>query len=120
MNNNNRRHFLKTTGAVALGSTLPFQLARAAGENITVGFIYPGARDDFGYIQAHAQAAASIKKMPGVKVIEEENVPETFAAQQTMRIRNESDTCRILRHSNILTHRERGWRRSFVPLDNLE
>jgi simple sugar transport system substrate-binding protein len=84
MNQNNRRNFLKTTGAIALGSTLPFQLAQAAGEKITVGFIYPGSRDDFGYIQAHAQAAMAIKKMPGVKVIEEENVPETIAVQKTM------------------------------------
>jgi simple sugar transport system substrate-binding protein len=84
MNKNNRRTFLKTTGAIALGSTLPFQLAQAAGDNLTVGFIYPGARDDFGYIQAHAQAAAIVKKMPGVNVIEQENVPETFAAQQAM------------------------------------
>jgi basic membrane protein A len=84
VNQHNRRHFLQTTGAIALGSTLPFQLAQAAGEKITVGFIYPGARDDYGYIQAHSQAAAALKKTPGVKVIEEENVPETAAVQKTM------------------------------------
>jgi simple sugar transport system substrate-binding protein len=49
-----------------------------------VGFIYVGARDDFGYNQSHAQAAAIIKKMPGVKVIEEK-VPETVAVQKTMK-----------------------------------
>jgi basic membrane protein A len=84
MKQNNRRHFLKTTGALALGSTLPFQLAQAAGEKLTVGFIYPGTRGDYGYIQAHAQAAAILRKMPGVKVVEEENVPETAAVQKTM------------------------------------
>ena len=46
--------------------------------------IYVGPRDDFGYNQAHAQAAAELKKIAGVKVVEEENVPETAAVQKTM------------------------------------
>ncbi len=46
--------------------------------------IYVGPRDDYGYNQAHAQAAAEVKKMPGIKVVEEENVPETAAVQKTM------------------------------------
>jgi hypothetical protein len=49
-----------------------------------VGIIYVGPRDDFGYNQAQAEAAAELKKMPGVKVVEEENVPETQAVQKTM------------------------------------
>ncbi len=84
MTNFNRRKLLKTTGAIALGTSLPFSLARAAGEKLTVGFIYVGPRDDFGYNQSHAQAAASMKKIPGIKVIEEEKVPETAAVQKTM------------------------------------
>lgn len=83
MSNFNRRDFLKTTSAAAFGSALPFGLAHAAAP-LTVGFIYVGPRDDFGYNQAHAQAAQIIKKMPGVKVIEEEKVPETVAVQKTM------------------------------------
>jgi simple sugar transport system substrate-binding protein len=51
---------------------------------ITVGVIYVGPRDDYGYNQAQAQAAAELKKMPGIKVVEEENVPETAAVQKTM------------------------------------
>ncbi|MEI1199526.1 BMP family ABC transporter substrate-binding protein, partial [Pseudomonas aeruginosa] len=47
-------------------------------------FVYVGARDDFGYNQAHAQAARIIRSMPNVKVIEEENVPETSAVQQAI------------------------------------
>ena len=46
--------------------------------------IYVGPRDDYGYNQAQAEAAAALKKMPGVKVVEEENVPETAAVQKTM------------------------------------
>ncbi|MFN5167033.1 MAG: hypothetical protein ACK5JG_17120, partial [Pseudomonadota bacterium] len=41
-----------------------------------------GLRDDFGYNQAHAEAAAQLKKLPGVKLVEEENVPETQAVQK--------------------------------------
>jgi simple sugar transport system substrate-binding protein len=61
-----------------------------------VGFIYVGARDDFGYNQSHAQAAAIIKKMPGVKVIEEEKVPETVAVQKTMEAMIQQDGATLL------------------------
>jgi basic membrane protein A len=84
MNQHNRRNFLKATGAAALASALPSTPAQAAGEPLAVGFIYPGPNNDYGWNQGHAQAAAAIKKMPGVKVLEEENVPETVAVQQTM------------------------------------
>jgi simple sugar transport system substrate-binding protein len=50
----------------------------------TVGFIYVGPRDDFGYNQAHAEGAAALKKMAGVKVVEEERVPETVQVAKTM------------------------------------
>jgi basic membrane protein A len=57
--------------------------AKPAGA-MTVGFIYVGPKTDFGYNQAHAQGAASIAKLPGVKIREEEMVPETVAVQKTM------------------------------------
>jgi simple sugar transport system substrate-binding protein len=50
----------------------------------TVGFIYVGPKDDYGYNQAHAEGAAAVAKLPGVKVREEENVPETIAVQKTI------------------------------------
>ena len=49
-----------------------------------VGFIYVGPKDDYGYNQAHAEGAAAVAKLPGVKVREEENVAETDAVQKTM------------------------------------
>jgi simple sugar transport system substrate-binding protein len=76
-----RRQLLGGTAAVALAGTLP-RAAFAA--NYTVGFIYVGSRGDYGYNQAHAQGAAAVKKMTGVKVTEEENVPETDAVEKTM------------------------------------
>src|SRR5262245_23790035 len=38
-------------------------------QDITVGFIYVGPKDDYGYNQAHAEGAAAVKKMAGVKVL---------------------------------------------------
>jgi len=43
-----------------------------------------GRADDYGYNQAHAQGAAALKKMPGLKVVEEEKVAETDACEKTM------------------------------------
>ncbi|MET3611849.1 simple sugar transport system substrate-binding protein [Rhizobium aquaticum] len=82
----NRRQFLKNTagvaGLAAASSLLPGGVARAAG--LTVGFIYVGPKDDYGYNQSHAEGAAVVKKIPGVKVVEEERVPETVDVQKTM------------------------------------
>ena len=77
-----RRRVLQGTAAVALAGTLPVR--RAAAKDTTVGFIYVGSRDDYGYNQAHAQGAASLKALPGVKVVEEEKVPETDAVEKTI------------------------------------
>ena len=81
----NRRDSLKALAALGAAGTLGAlsPLARAQ-KPLTVGVIYVGPRDDFGYNQAQAQAAAEIKKLPGIKVVEEENVPETAAVQKTM------------------------------------
>src|SRR5262249_35543691 len=57
----------------------------SSGDNLTVGFIYVGPKDDYGYNQAHAVGAAAVKKMPGVKVYEEERVAETVDVQNTMK-----------------------------------
>jgi len=81
----NRRDSLKSLAALASATTLVGWSALARAQKpMTVGVIYVGPRDDYGYNQAHAQAAAELKKMPGIKVVEEENVPETAAVQKTM------------------------------------
>src|SRR6202789_1485873 len=77
-----RRHLLQGSAALTLGSALGVRSAAAA--DTTIGFIYVGSRDDYGYNQAHAQGAAALKKMSGVKVVEEEKVPETDAVEKTM------------------------------------
>ena len=81
----NRRQSLKSVAALGAASALASASHFAQAQKpITVGVIYVGPRDDFGYNQAQAQAAAELKKMPGVKVVEEENVAETAAVQKTM------------------------------------
>ncbi len=59
-------------------------LAASAGD-ITMGFIYVGPKDDYGYNQAHAQGKDGVSKLPGVKTVEEASVPETIAVQETMK-----------------------------------
>ena len=66
------------------------------GKDLTVGFIYVGPKDDYGYNQAHAEGAAAIAKMAGVKVVEEANVPETTAVAETMRNMIEVDGATLL------------------------
>ena len=77
-----RRHLLQGSAALTLGTAFGGRTAFAA--DTTIGFIYVGSRDDYGYNQAHAQGAAVLKKMPGLKVVEEEKVPETDAVEKTM------------------------------------
>ncbi len=80
-----RRQSLKSVAALGAAAALAGTSGRALAQKpVTVGVIYVGPRDDFGYNQAQAQAAAELKKMPGVKLVEEENVPETAAVQKTM------------------------------------
>ena len=61
-----------------------------------VGFIYVGPKDDYGYNQAHAEGAAVVKAMPGVKVVEEENVKETLDVQKTMKSMITQDNAKLL------------------------
>jgi len=85
-NSFSRRALLQSAvlGAAGVASVgLPIRGAVAA-VAFTVGFIYVGPRVDYGYNQAHAAGAAVVKKMPGVKVVEEERVPETVAVENTM------------------------------------
>jgi basic membrane protein A and related proteins len=80
-----RRRLLAGSALGGASLALPGALRSAfAQAPITVGIIYVGPRDDFGYNQAQAEAAAELRKMPGIKLVEEENVPETQAVQKSM------------------------------------
>ena len=89
-----RRHLLQGGAALTLGSALGVRTAAAA--DMTIGFIYVGSRDDYGYNQAHAQGAAAVKKMAGVSVLEEEKVAETDAVEKTMELMINLDGASLL------------------------
>jgi basic membrane protein A and related proteins len=80
--NLNRRAFLGGTAATSL--LLASGLKAQAAGPITIGMIYVGPRDDYGWNQAHAVGAAALKALPDVTVVEEENVPETDAVAKSM------------------------------------
>jgi simple sugar transport system substrate-binding protein len=70
--------------------------AGSQGKPLTIGFIYVGPKDDYGYNQAQAEGAAAIAKLPDIKIVEEANVPETTAVEETMRNMIEQDGATIL------------------------
>lgn len=63
---------------------------------ITVGFLYVGAKDDYGYNQSHAESARAIAELPFVRLIEEERVPETIEVQKSMQSMIELDGAKVL------------------------
>src|SRR5260370_41602827 len=73
-----RRHLLQGSAALTLGTA--FGARSAAAADTTIGFIYVGSRDDYGYNQAHAQGAAALKKMPRLTVVAEDKVADTAPA----------------------------------------
>ena len=98
-NASRRRTLIQMSALVSVASVgfSPWAIRQAAAQApVTVGMIYVGPRDDFGYNQAHAAAAAELKKMPGVKVVEEENVPETAAVTKTMTGMIKQDGAKLL------------------------
>src|SRR5258708_34165421 len=76
-----RRDFLAGTGAGLIMAGAGGPAAFAA--DITLGIVYVGPRDDFGWNQAHAIAVKALKSLPGVKAVEEENVPATDACAKS-------------------------------------
>ena len=93
-----RRHFLKSTvsSAAALAVSGSSLTALAQSKNTTVGIIYVGSRDDYGWNQAHAIAAKALSQVPSVKVVEEENVPETTAVRKTLEAMVQSDGATLI------------------------
>ena len=70
--------------------------AKDSAHELTVGFVYVGPRDDFGYSQAHAEGAAAVKKMPGVRVLEEERVADTEEVQKTLQSMIQVDGAKVV------------------------
>lgn len=82
-----RRYDLTRRDVLGLGvgaGALMLGAGQAAAKDLVVGFIYVGPKDDYGYNQAHAEAAAQLKDIPGVTVVEEEKVAESDDVAKTM------------------------------------
>lgn len=80
----NRRQFITSSAALATSGLLPYGRLFAADRKITVGALYVGPHDDYGYNQSHAEAVTTLKSLPGVTVVQQENVPETVAVEKAM------------------------------------
>jgi len=65
-------------------------------DEMVVGFLYVGPKDDFGYNQAHAEGAAAMANVSGIKIVEEASVPETTAVAEAMRSMIEIDGAKAL------------------------
>lgn len=68
----------------------------ASAATLTIGFIYVGPKDDYGYNQAHAEGKEGISKIPGIKTVEEASVKETKDVEETMRNMIEQDGAKVL------------------------
>ena len=80
-----RRSFIKAATAGAAG-VLAYNwdiLNVGAANEVIVGALYVGPKTDYGWNQAHAEGVATLKKA-GVKVVEEERVPETIQVAKSM------------------------------------
>jgi len=78
------------------GASASASPAAEGAKDLTIGFAYVGAKDDYGYNQAHAEGAKALKSLPGVKLREEENVPETVAVQKTLESMVNLDGAKVL------------------------
>lgn len=85
------------TGCTPAATSSASSSGGGSDEPMTVGFIYVGPKDDYGYNQAHAQGAAAVaKKFSWVKLVEEANVPETTAVAESMRSMIDVDGAKAL------------------------
>src|SRR4249920_2857655 len=69
----------------ACGSSGSSSSASASGKGPTIGFLYVGPKNDYGYNQAAYEGSLAVKKaIPSVKLLQAENVPETSEASRVM------------------------------------
>jgi simple sugar transport system substrate-binding protein len=73
----NRREALKAIALLgaAVSGILPVRSARAA--DLTAGFVYIGPREDWGWNQSFAVAAAALRGVPNVRVAQADYLPES-------------------------------------------
>lgn len=67
-----------------------------SGKPLVIGFIYNAPKADYGWNQAQASGAAAIASLPGIKIIEQESVPETKEVQEVMRNMIDQDGATVI------------------------
>jgi len=75
MTSSTRRDFL------ALLASAPL----AAQDQLRIGFVYNGPKNDLGYNQAHVEGKQALKSAAYVRAFDEANVPETVSVEESMR-----------------------------------
>jgi len=96
--NSKRRQVLKglaAAGVTGLAASYGITPAWSA-KKVTMGFIYVGPRDDYGYNQAHYEGKSAVAAMDWVKAVDEENVPETIEVVKTMESMINLDGAQVL------------------------
>ena len=93
----NRRTFLKGLAAGAAGvSAVGMPFRAGAADDITIGVVYVGSRQDFGWSQSHAVAIKELKKVSGIRVVEEEQVPETAGVVKSIESMIQLDDAKMI------------------------
>src|SRR5262249_15020956 len=94
-----RRSLLAGAAKVGAGALIVSTPSRMFGQDvkpITVAFIYAATRNDYGWNQAHAVAARRIAALPGVKLVEQERVPETVQVERVMESMIQLDGAKVV------------------------
>jgi basic membrane protein A and related proteins len=84
------------TGCSSTPSSTGASPSGSAEKPLVVGFLYVGAKDDYGWNQAHAEGKVGIAQLAGVKAVEQAKVPETNEVQEAMRNMIEQDGATVL------------------------
>src|SRR5258706_132575 len=71
-----RRTLIKGALAGALSPLAAIQARAQSLQGLTIGIVYVGPRTDFGWNASHYVGVQALKNLPGVKVVEQERVPE--------------------------------------------
>src|SRR5260221_13596317 len=79
----NRRRLLQAGLAGAL-APLALRAGAQSLQGLTIGIVYVGPRTDFGWNASHFVGVGALKTLPGVKVVEQERVPETRLVVEVM------------------------------------
>jgi simple sugar transport system substrate-binding protein len=94
-----RRQVLQGVGGVALAGTAvntTSLLSALAADKTIIGFVYEGPRQDLGFNSSLSRAAKIISDSVGAKLIEQENVPATLAADKVIKGMIELDQANVV------------------------